>query len=65
VSLIKDKCSDENNIAMQKLAKYFGMGRKGVRRKAVYKTGRYLDIIEYGVLRSEYVAWFNLSEPAE
>lgn len=55
----------ENNIAMQKLAEYLGMVRESVRRKAVYKSGRYLDIIEYGVLRSEYVARFNLGKPAE
>lgn len=50
----------ENNIAMQKLAEYLGMAKEGVRRKAAYKSGYYLDIIEYGVLRSEYLGRFHL-----
>jgi len=49
----------ENNIPMQKLAEHLGMVREGVRRKAVYKSGCYLDIIEYGVLRDEYLARFS------
>ena len=44
----------ENNLAMQRLAQYLGMVQEGVRRKAVYKDGSYLDIIEFGVLRHEY-----------
>lgn len=44
----------ENNIAMQRLAHYLGMKQEGIRRQAAYKDGRYLDIIEYGVLRDEY-----------
>ncbi len=49
----------ENNIAMQKLAEYLGMLKEGTRRKAVYKAGRHLDVIEYGVLRDEYLARFS------
>ena len=52
----------ENNIAMQKLAEYLGMVREGVRRKAVYKSGQHLDVIEYGVLRDEYFKRFNLRD---
>jgi RimJ/RimL family protein N-acetyltransferase len=44
----------ENNVAMQRLALYLGMVQEGVRRHAAYKDGKYLDIIEYGVLRHEY-----------
>jgi len=44
----------EDNEPMKKLAKYLGMQEEGRRRQAVFKRGRYLDIIEYGVLRSEY-----------
>ena len=44
----------ENNIAMQRLAEFLGMVKEGVRRKAVYKGGKFLDVIEYGVLRDEY-----------
>jgi RimJ/RimL family protein N-acetyltransferase len=50
----------ENNLAMQRLAVYLGMVKEGVRRKAAFKNGRYLDIIEYGVLRDEYeTRWFQ------
>lgn len=50
----------ENNIAMCKLAEYLGMVQEGRRRQAVYKEGRYLDVIEYGVLRAEYLERFSL-----
>ena len=50
----------ENNIAMQRLAVYLGMVKEGVRRKAAFKEGKYLDIIEYGVLKHEYEEqWFH------
>lgn len=50
----------ENNLAMQRLALYLGMVQEGVRRKAAFKGGKYLDIIEFGVLRDEYEArWFQ------
>ena len=52
----------ENNTAMQKLAEYLGMVKEGVRRKAACKSGVYLDVIEYGVLRSEYLGRFNLEK---
>jgi RimJ/RimL family protein N-acetyltransferase len=55
----------EDNVGMRKLAECLGMAEEGRRRKAVYKLGRYVDIIEYGVLRSEYVARFNLGKLAE
>lgn len=45
----------EGNIAMQKVAAHLGMQEEGRRRQAAYKDGRYLDIIEYGVLEGEYV----------
>jgi len=49
----------ENNLAMQKLAGYLGMREEGRRRKAAYKHNHYLDIIEYGVLKSEYLEKFG------
>jgi len=55
----------EDNVGMRKLAECLGMAEEGRRRKAVYKLGRYVDIIEYGMLRSEYVARFNLGKLAE
>lgn len=44
----------EDNSAMQALARRLGMKEEGRRRKAAFKRGRYLDIVEYGVLRDEY-----------
>ena len=49
----------ETNIGMQKLADYLGMLKEGRRRQAVYKLGRYIDVIEYGVLKDEYMKRFN------
>ncbi|MFA4876146.1 MAG: GNAT family protein [Methanoregula sp.] len=43
-----------NNIAMQKLACSLGMKEEGRRRQAVFKGGQFLDMIEYGLLRSDY-----------
>ena len=45
----------EDNVGMQKLAKYMGMKEEGIRRKAFYKNGKFKDIINYGLLRSEYL----------
>lgn len=49
-------CGTSNtNIAMQKLAHTLGMKQEGVRREAHYKNGSYADIIEYGLLKNEFV----------
>ena len=45
----------ETNTAMQKLAAYLGMKEEGRRRRAAFKDNRFLDVIEYGVLRGEYL----------
>lgn len=42
------------NIGMQQLAIRLGMKQEGRRRQAIYKWGKYADIAEYGILRSEY-----------
>jgi ribosomal-protein-alanine N-acetyltransferase len=44
----------EDNEAMKRLALAVGMREEGRRRQAAFKQGRYLDIIEYGVLKSDY-----------
>ncbi len=44
-----------NNVGMQKLALALGMQQEGVRRQAAYKAGRYLDVIEYGMLSGEFL----------
>lgn len=38
------------NIGMQKLAKKLGMTEEGIRKDAIFKHGRYFDIVEYGIL---------------
>jgi len=53
----------ENNTGMQKIAEHLGMPLEGRRRQAVFKEGRYLDILEYGVLRSEYMTHFDIQKP--
>lgn len=47
--------TSERNVGMQKLALRLGMRQEGLRRKAMYKNGEYLDIVEFGVLREEYL----------
>lgn len=44
------------NIAMQKLALYFGMIAEGRRKEAQFKNGKYNDIIEYGVLKNDFLS---------
>jgi [ribosomal protein S5]-alanine N-acetyltransferase len=43
-----------DNLAMQRLALALGMTEEGRRRQAAFKDGRWVDVIEYGVLRAEY-----------
>lgn len=49
----------EDNVGMQKLAHYMGMRQEGVRRNALYKNGKYKNIINYGLLRNEYLDKVN------
>ncbi len=44
----------DNNKTMKKIALYLCMKEEGRRRKAAFKDGQYIDIIEYGVLKDEY-----------
>ena len=43
------------NLAMRRLAEKLGMKGEGVRRQAAYKSGRYVDVHEYGLLREEFL----------
>lgn len=43
-----------NNIGMQKIALKLGMRKEGIRKESIYKSGKYLDIIDYGILKSEW-----------
>lgn len=42
------------NLGMQKLAQKLGMVEEGRRRQALFLNGEYTDVIEYGLLRSEW-----------
>jgi RimJ/RimL family protein N-acetyltransferase len=46
--------TSEDNEAMRKLAAQLGMREEGRRRAAMWKRGRFVDLIEYGVLASEF-----------
>ena len=46
--------TSESNIAMQKLAARLGFTEEGRRREAHFKNRVFNDIIEYGLLASEY-----------
>jgi RimJ/RimL family protein N-acetyltransferase len=48
------------NISMIKLAGYLGMVKEGVRRKAFYKNGKFIDVEEFGVLKQEFIEKFQL-----
>lgn len=45
-----------HNAAMQRLATALGMKQEGIRRQAAFKSGEYVDVFEYGVLRDEFFA---------
>lgn len=38
------------NLGMKKLAIKLGMTEEGVRKEVVYKSGRYIDVVEYGLI---------------
>lgn len=42
------------NIGMRTLAKKLGMMQEGYRREALFKNGKFADIVEYGILYSEF-----------
>lgn len=41
----------QDNQGMRKLAEKLGMKEEGRRREALYKNGKYADLIEYGLVR--------------
>jgi ribosomal-protein-alanine N-acetyltransferase len=45
----------EKNEGMKKLAKKLAMREEGLRRDAIFKNGEYQNILEYGVLKNEYL----------
>jgi ribosomal-protein-alanine N-acetyltransferase len=42
------------NKGMQKLAQKLKMEQEGVRREAIFKEGKYEDIVEFGVLKNDF-----------
>lgn len=44
----------EHNKGMIKLAHSLGMKQEGRREKAAYKNGKFIDIIEFGLLKEEF-----------
>lgn len=44
------------NIPMQRIAAALGMREEGRRRDAAFKHGQFVDVVEYGVLREEFLA---------
>lgn len=45
----------EENVSMMNLALKLGFKQEGIRRKAQFKNGRYSNIIEFGLLREEWI----------
>ena len=44
------------NVGMRRIAEKLGMQQEGVRREALFLEGRYVDLLEFGVLRDEFLA---------
>ena len=51
-----------NNVPMQKLAAALGMQKEGVRKEALYKDGKYIDIIDYGLLEKDFKKVYDSRE---
>lgn len=55
LGLLRIYCgTSSKNLSMQKLAISLGMILEGRRRKALFKYGQFVDILEYGILASEF-----------
>jgi [ribosomal protein S5]-alanine N-acetyltransferase len=48
------------NILSRILINYLGMKEEGCRRDAAYKNGKFVDAIEYSILKKEFLSKFNL-----
>ena len=46
--------TSDDNTAMRKLASRLGMREEGRRRAGLWKSGSYVDVIEYGILAPEH-----------
>lgn len=52
-----------HNVGMQKLAISLGFKQEGVRRQALYKHGAFVDIVEFGLLKTEWLDSHSVSYP--
>jgi RimJ/RimL family protein N-acetyltransferase len=43
-----------SNVSMQRMAVALGMRQEGIRRQAAFKSGSFVDVLEYAVLHHEY-----------
>lgn len=44
-----------DNVGMRGIAKTLGFKEEGLRRQADYKDGNYVDIVEFGILKNEFI----------
>jgi ribosomal-protein-alanine N-acetyltransferase len=44
-----------NNIGMINLAKKLKMKKEGIKRKALFLNNKYVDIVEFGILKKEFL----------
>jgi ribosomal-protein-alanine N-acetyltransferase len=42
--------TSSDNVGMQKLAEKLGMQKEGVRKHALFKNGKFCDVVEYGII---------------
>jgi RimJ/RimL family protein N-acetyltransferase len=55
LNLARIECGTfSTNEGMRRLALALGMKEEGLRRQAAWKDGRYVDVIEYGILKAEF-----------
>jgi ribosomal-protein-alanine N-acetyltransferase len=43
----------DDNVAMRRIAEKLGMRQEGVRAEAAFNEGRYVDVVEYGLLAAD------------
>lgn len=56
LGLLRIACATlDNNHGMQKLAVKLGMRLEGTRVAAAYKSGEFLNVVEFGILREEWM----------
>ncbi len=46
--------TSSENIGMQKLAHKLGLIQEGIRKESFFKNGKYVDILEYGLLVNDW-----------